>query len=306
MEIIKLRIADKIIQMQSDFLLKRLTREERQARRSERYDNFSYRGKTAADILIEVKIVERLPEFPGARPVFITYHFQDGEENWRMQKYGKDYIYRCSLQSKRQVMLVSRNFDHVTAYLLPGWDGKKVWDSADIIYDFLQVLLINYFALNKKGIFTHSFGVKDLNGKGLLFAGKSRAGKSTAARIWHRHSGAMVLNDDRIIVLKQNGRFFIHGSPWHGNFSDYLASRIESAHLDKMFFIHHASKNRVRAVDGKTAFRLLYPAMFPTFWDKGFLENVASFCQDLVGSVPCYILGFVKDKRVIDFVRNVK
>lgn len=201
-------------------------------------------------------------------------------------------------------MLVNRNFDRVTAYLLPRKDKGRVWKTSDIIYDFLQVLLINYFALNRKGIFTHSFGVKDLNGKGLLFAGRSGAGKSTTARLWHRHSKAMVLNDDRIIVLKENGKFVIHGSPWHGNFSDYLASRIESAVLSRMFFIHHAKKNNARRISGSRAFKLLYASIFPTFWDKPKLKNIISICQELVNTVPCYTLGFAKDKRVIKFARD--
>jgi len=75
--------------------------------------------------------------------------------------------------------------------------------------------------------------------------------------------------------------------------------------LDKIFFIYHASKNTVREVSKKEAFNLLYPAIFPTFWDKKCLENIASFCQDLIKDIPCYSLGFVNDERVIRFVRKI-
>jgi hypothetical protein len=64
-------------------------------------------------------------------------------------------------------------------------------------------------------------------------------------------------------------------------------------------------RNRVRQIFEKEAFNLLYPALFPTFWDKECLENIVSFAQDLLNSVPCYSLGFVNDKRVIGFVRKV-
>ena len=115
----------------------------------------------------------------------------------------------------------------------------------------------------------------------------------------------MVLNDDRIIVRKNDGKFFIYGAPWHGEFGDYLASRIDSAPIDKLFFIHHAPRNNVRHIREKEAFNSLYPAIFPTFWDKGCLENIVSFCQDLVEGTPCFSLGFVNDRRVIDFVRRI-
>ena len=301
----KLKIADIIIKMQSKFALEQFTKKEGRLFASERFKDFLYLGRKKPDILIKVEIVDKLPKIYKAKSLFITYHFQDGTENWRLLKKGKGYIYKSLLKDKKQAMLVSETFDRVTAYLLPkkkGW----VWSITDITYDFLLVLLINYFALNKRGIFTHSVGVKDSNGDGLLFAGKSGAGKSTTARLWHKHSRAMVLNDDRIIVRKLNGKFFIYGSPWHGEFSDYLESRIESAHLKKLFFIHHAPNNTVRRIPEKEAFNLLYPALFPTFWDKGCLENIVSLSYDLVKSVPCYDLGFVNNKKVIGFVRKIQ
>jgi DNA polymerase III delta prime subunit len=211
-------------------------------------------------------------------------------------------------------MLVNKTFDRVTAYLLPKRNiphrlpkaGEWTWNVSDLIYDFLQVLLINYFAQRNQGIFTHSIGVKDLDGSGLLFTGKSGCGKTTTAKFWHKHSKAMVLNDDRIIVRKNNGKFFIYGSPWHGEFSDYLQSRIDSALLERIFFIYHSPQNTVKKIFQKEVFDQLYPALFPTFWDKKCLENIVSFCQDLIKNVPCYSLGFVNDKKIIEFVRRVK
>lgn len=319
MEQIKLKIADVVILMQSSFPLEPLSKEEERVQVAERFKNFFYKGNAKPDITIKVKIVKRLPGVAGAKDIFITTHFQDGSENWRLLKKGNNYIYKSPLKDKRQLMLINRTFDRVTAYLIPKNEKsvhiekrefiKKnkgyVWKVDDIIYDFLQVLLINYLAQRDQGIFTHSIGVKDLGGEGLLFNGKSGCGKTTMAKLWHKNSRAMVLNDDRVIVRKKKGNFFIYGSPWHGEFSDYLTSRIESAQLGKLFFIHHAPKNTVRQVSQKKAFNLLYPALFPTFWDKGCLENIVFFCQDLIKAVPCFSLGFVNDRKVIAFVRKI-
>jgi len=302
---IKLKIADIVIQMQSEFNHEQLSEKEKQLQIPERFNNFLYKGKSKPDILIRINIVNRLPEVKGVKDIFITYHPDGHAENWRLQKKGNSYIYRCPLENKQQLILLNETFDRVTAYLLPKKDKGMVWSITDIIYDFLQVLLINYFALNKKGIFVHSIGVKDLNGRGLLFAGKSGAGKSTTARLWHKYSKAMVLNDDRIIVRRLNGKFFIYGSPWHGEFSDYLESHLESAPLDRLFFIYHASGNTAHNISKKEAFNILYPALFPTFWDKNCLENVVSFCQDLVKDITCFRLGFVNNKKVIEFVRKI-
>lgn len=300
-----LKIGDIIIGMESRFAFEKLSKDEQRLEMQERFKNFLCGGEEDPHIIIKIEIVDKLPRVHRAEPVFITHHFQDGRENWRLVKKGNTYIYKCPLKGKKQLMLVNETFDRVNAYLKPKKDKGRVWNVSDLIYDFLQVLLINYFAQRKSGIFTHAIGVKDLNGGGLLFTGKSGCGKSTTARLWHKHSKAMVLNDDRIIVRKQNGKFFIYGSPWHGDFSDYLTSRIESAPLEKQFFIYHASKNTARRISKKEAFNLFYPALFPTFWDKRCLENIVSFTQDLIKSVPCYHFGFLNDERVIGFVRSI-
>lgn len=302
---VKLKIADIIIGIESSFALERLAKREERLEHNERFKNFFYQGKAKPNIRIKVEIVNKLPKIDKPEPLFITYHFQDGSENWRWLKKGNSYIYKSPLKDKKQLMLVNKTFDRVTAYLLPKKNNARAWSITDIIYDFLQVLLINYFAHKKEGIFTHAVGIKDLGGKGLIFIGKSGAGKSTAARLWHKNSKAMVLNDDRIIVRRSSGRFFIHGSPWHGEFSDYLKSRIESAPLERLFFIHHSLKNEAKQISEKDAFNLLYPALFPTFWDKDSLENIISFTGDLIKCVPSYSLGFVNNKKVIGFVRKV-
>jgi len=305
--VVKFKIADILIQMQSEFKLEQLSDKELQSLRPERLNNFLYAEEAGgrADIIIDINIVDNLPEALEAEDIFITYYPGSHNENWRLQRKGDAYIYRCALQNKKQVMLVNQSFDRVVAYLLAKANKGAVWNSTDLVYDFLQFLLINYLALNNRGIFTHSIGVKDLDGAGLLFAGESGTGKSTTARLWHKFSKAMVLNDDRIIVRKLDGKFFIYGSPWHGDFNDYLQSHIESAPLDKLFFISHAPENTARHISEKEAFNLLYPTIFPTFWDKGCLENVASFCQDLVINVPCFRLGFLNNEKVIGFVREL-
>ncbi len=303
--VVKLKIADILIQMQSEFGLKPPKKNNQGELFTEFYDDFLYLGEDKADIIIEVNIVDSLPEISAAEDIFVSFHPDAHIEQWRMQKKDNSYIYRCALEDRNQIMLVNETFDRVTAYLLTDKDKGRVWNIAHIVFDFLQVLLINYLALRKNGVFVHSIGVRDLNGRGLLFAGKSGAGKSTTARLWHKYSKATVLNDDRIIVRRLNDNFFIHSSPWHGEFKDYHITYLESAPSDKLFFIYHAPKNTIQRISEKEAFNLLYPTLFPTFWDKRCLENVVSFCQDLTRSVPCFSLGFINNEEVVEFVRKL-
>lgn len=315
---ISLKIADVVIEMRSKFFLEPFDFKNRM---DFRYRNFLYRGKRVPDIKIDVDIVEKLPQFLDAKNVFVTYHFQDGSENWRLLKKGSYFIYKSPLEDKRQAMVVNKYFNRVNAYLLPKketqvFDKKQkrlikkhkgyLWNISDIIYDFLQVLLINYLAITKKdGIFTHGMGVKDINKNGLLFAGKSESGKSTLAKIYHKYSKALVLNDDRIIVRKMHNDFYIYGSPWHGDFSDYLDSHIERAKLQEIFFLQKSKDNSIKNISSSKAFKLLYPAMFPTFWDRQGTEVITMLLSDLLSRISCFRLKFRKDKSIIGFMRKI-
>lgn len=301
---IKLDIADTIIQVKSEFPVERYSEEEIALGEHKRLNNFLCKKERSPDISIDLKIVDKLPVVSGAKPLFVARHFQDKSENWRLLKKDGKYIYINSIKGSEQLMLVNKDFDRVIAYLSDKGKKIKQWKTEDLVYEFLQILLINYFAKRKMGLFTHSIGIKDLSGDGLLFAGRSGAGKSTTARLWHQYTKAMILNDDRVIVRKNKKKFFIHSTPWHGDFRDYLSTKVESAFLEKVFFIYHAKKNVLRKIDKQEAFKQLYTSIFPAFWDKDQLSNIVNLCIDLIGEVPCYSLGFVKDKSVISYVRK--
>lgn len=302
---VKLDIADTIIQIKSEFPIKQYNEEEITLGESERLSNFICEKKKSPDISIDLKVVDKLPDASDAKPLFVARLFQDKSENWRLLEKDGSYIYLNLVKGSEQLMLVNKDFDRVIAYLLDKKEETKSWKIEDLVYDFLQILLINYFAKRQVGLFTHSVGIKDVGGNGLFFAGKSGAGKSTTARLWHQYTKAMILNDDRVIVRRNGKRFFIHSSPWHGDFLDYLATRKESALLEKAFFIYHSEKNTQRKIDKQEAFEHLYPSIFPAFWDKDQLSSIAELCLDLIKQVPCYSLGFVKDKSVIDYVRRI-
>jgi hypothetical protein len=298
-----------------------LTGEDADREAAARYLRF--RSKQAAqdpDIDLEVRLVTRQPAFKG-KNLFRNIHFQSGLNNWQLLRSRSGYVFKSRIRNKNHLIRIADDFSTATDFikseksrLSTNSRTRKTtrtpvpfdWQPSDVIYDFLQILMINYLAARNSGIFCHSLGVKAPDGSGLLFTGRSGAGKSTSARIWHRHSGTLVLNDDRMIIRKVRGRFLIYSCPWHGEFSAYFDSAPVSAPLKKIFFIFHARKNVVEKVPPARALGLLYPTVFLPFWEKKCLENASRMAQELVQEVPCYSLGFVNDQEVIDFVEKIK
>jgi hypothetical protein len=165
-------------------------------------------------------------------------------------------------------------------------------------YLLSQVLMVCLLA-RARGLMVHACGIDD-GGRGYLFAGNSTHGKSTMARLWAGR--AAVLNDDRIVLRRREGRFWMYGTPWHG---DYTAVSPAGVPLEKLFFLRHADRNRAQRVEPVTAASMLLSRCFLPLWDATGMEYTLDFCAGLAEAVPCYELGFVPDEDVMDFVRCV-
>ena len=151
------------------------------------------------------------------------------------------------------------------------------------------------------GVMFHACGIDD-DGRGFLFLGNSTHGKSTMARLWKDR--ALVLNDDRIILRQREGRFWMFGTPFHG---EYTQVSPQGVPLDKIFFLHHAEANDIRPKNGGVvASSMLLARCFPPLWDAEGIRYTLDFCTQLVTEVPCYELDFVPNQKIVDFVRCVR
>ena len=149
------------------------------------------------------------------------------------------------------------------------------------------------------GILVHACGIDD-NGKGLLFPGSSSNGKSTMAHLWKDE--AVVLNDERIILRQNEDRIWIYGTPWHG---EYEGISPKGVPLDKIFFLHHAETNKISLRIGSAAASMLLTHCFLPYWETEGMQFTLDFCAKLTGATPCYELGFLPDKNIIDFIRSL-
>ncbi|MFH1593380.1 MAG: hypothetical protein ABID09_01620 [Candidatus Omnitrophota bacterium] len=227
-----------------------------------------------------------------------------GELDWRISRYRGRFLIEGGTSGNFQVFF-DKNFKKMDIFII---NPDRWWKLADVFTGFLQLFMIYYLAAKREGLVVHSAAIKDKlkKGKGYLFAGVSGAGKTTTSKIWDKHAeGIKVLNDDRIIIRREGRKFYLYGTPWHGDFSDYLKTAAQRATLDKLFFICHGKKNKAKKVAPIEFFNLFFESVFSPFWDKKGLEFVSEFLTDLISSVPCYKFSFRNNKRIIDYVRNV-
>ncbi|MBD3263465.1 hypothetical protein GF374_03750 [Candidatus Woesearchaeota archaeon] len=182
------------------------------------------------------------------------------------------------------------------------------WELSDLVYSFMQLYMIFFLGRHQLGLMFHAAGVRDdgENGQGLLFAGSSGAGKTTAAKIWHKYGCTKVLNDDRIIIRKVDGDYYMYSTPWHGDYYQYFNRPLGKSRVDKMFCLYHRETNKAMKLTPREGFTMFFKTIFPLFYDKESMEFSSKFLLDLVAAVPSYSFGFKNDSGIMDYVRKIQ
>lgn len=151
------------------------------------------------------------------------------------------------------------------------------------------------------GMLIHAAGVIDQR-RGYLFTGHGGAGKTTTAKLWQGLPGVQVVNDDKVILRKLGDKFHIFGTPWHGQGG---MTSPDSAPLEKVFILKQANDNYTSMLHPAQAASLILARAFSPLWDSEKTAFSLEFLEELCQSVPCYELGFLPDKSVVEFVRNI-
>jgi hypothetical protein len=176
-------------------------------------------------------------------------------------------------------------------------DYRRVDRPSDPFEYPLDELLVMHWLSQGRGIELHASGVVDQQGRGYLFCGQSGAGKSTTARAWLDARPGTVLSDDRIVVRHEQSRFWIYGTPWHGDAALATPAR---APLAAVFLLRQSAHTHlVRIPTAQAVARLLACAFFPLY-DPTAIGFAMESIGHLVQSVPCVELalergpGFLK------------
>ena len=157
-----------------------------------------------------------------------------------------------------------------------------------------QSLMTNRL-LRLGAVVLHACGVV-MDGRGYVFCGRSGIGKTTMARMW-RDRGAVLLNDDRVILRVTGNEVRLHSSPWHGEEREVTAGDVP---LAGFFHLSQAIEHRLTPISGALAgARLVATAIAPFYAADGIallLEQVDHFTR----LTPSYDLAFARNPTVID------
>jgi len=160
----------------------------------------------------------------------------------------------------------------------------------------VELLMINYLAQGR-GTIVHACGIERAE-KGILFVGESGAGKSTLANMWAQEAGVDLLSDDRVIVRKKGDRFWMYGTPWHG---EAAFGSPRGVPVERVLFLRHGQENSIKEMRAIDSISRLITCSFLPHWDPQGMAFSMDFFTDVAAHVPCSEFTFKPDRSAIEF-----
>ena len=203
--------------------------------------------------------------------------------SWAVWEEGADLLFRAGMHGAAKAFFgcrVARDLTRAELSVDPDLPGSLPGRmEAPLRYPLDQA--ISWGLLSRiGGALLHS-AVAVKKGRGVVFAGRSGAGKSTISGLL-RAEGWRILNDDRVVVFRRGGEWRVAGTPWHGSGRFAEAAEVPLAGI---CFLHQASACRLEPMSAsQTRLALLDVAAVPWFedgWAQGTLDGIDRLAKDV-------------------------
>ena len=162
----------------------------------------------------------------------------------------------------------------------------------------LDQLLAMLVLAGRDGIVCHAAGIV-VDGRGVILAGRSGAGKTTISRLVAQRPEILGLSDDRLILTVDGASPRAHGTPWAGE-GQIAANR--SAEAAALVFLHHAPADELRPISPAAALEQLLPVASVPWFDAGRMSAALTTCGRLVEEMPAYELHFRPEPSAVDLL----
>lgn len=217
---------------------------------------------------------------------------------WAIYRYGSSWIYLGLGPNKNHyktnsVAVFNQNHNRVRIFHKDDSLIRKGNLGALTAFPTDQIMMARVLA-DREGCYLHSSGMI-LNDQGILFIGRSGAGKSTIVKMLKDYG--TVLSDDRNIVRHWQDGHYLHGTWSHGEVPLVSNSK---ASLKAILFIEKARKNQIIPITDKNYImhqllnRVIKPFCTLEWWDK-----IIQILSDISEEIPSYRLRFTKDKLAL-------
>lgn len=253
---------------------------------------------------------------PGEDTVKVRHHFALPEQNgqgfgrevyrrlpWIIYERGDSWVYVGHFSPGHLepsfVAVFSRDHRVGRVYSQAEASFRIGYLRALTLFQSDQVLIARLLA-DRQGFYLHS-SAAILNGQGLVFVGKSGAGKSTTLRLLAPY--AQVLCQDRNIVRRWPDGWRVHGT-W-SDYHDVPIASAGEAPLRAVLFLEQANQNRlVPLTDRREIVRRLLANLIRPFETADWWEKTLTWIEQLARETPCYVMQSDASNGVVDLLQR--
>lgn len=134
-------------------------------------------------------------------------------------------------------------------------------------------------------------------GNGVLFTAPSGTGKSTHSALWAKTFGedVVMVNDDKPLLRKINGEWYVCGTPWDGK--HHISNNI-SVPVKAIVIIRQSKENIIETASNKQAvITILNQTIRPE--NPDLMAKTLDNIQSLTSAIPVYSLGCDISKEAV-------
>lgn len=160
-----------------------------------------------------------------------------------------------------------------------------------ILSKFCNAVLDGFY-----GFFFHS-SCLELDGEGYVFSAVSGTGKSTHTALWRRHFGNRVtmINDDKPVIRKCDGKFYAYGTPWRGKADIGTNTK---APVKAVYILQRAEENTaVRVLPSQVMKQLLEATVIDV--ERSRMEKLLELLDEFFKKTPLFLLGCNMDESAV-------
>lgn len=195
---------------------------------------------------------------------------------------GEIRAYRAAFQPGQPFYAVSRRSGSRVDITFCGDFG--LWNHPNM--QLWNLMHLENYLLEAQGIILHCC-YTEYRGQAILFTAPSGTGKTTQAGIWQRTYGSRIVNGDKCLLQRINGRWFACGFPHHGS-ADECENR--TLPIAAIAVVRQARTDRVEDIGPAQRLGLLYSECTVNTWDPVRVTGAMDLLTDLAVQVPTVML----------------
>lgn len=160
--------------------------------------------------------------------------------------------------------------------------------------------LFSYAVLNHNACVLHGV-VMEYEGMGILVTAPSGTGKTTHTRMWRDRENALIINGDRCLCRKIDGKWYAYGMPWSGSSGEYINRKIP---ISAIISLKRDNWNHVRTMKEVEGALCLMQRIFAPVWGCEMQNSALDIAEELASTIPMIELYCKPDFESVDALKE--